>query len=65
MVAAALCDLNRYMHLATRFTDEIFSTLISVIFIINALGSPTSNVCRLTLYIALHLPTLTSTLRSA
>ena len=44
MILAALFDLNRFMHLATRFTDEIFSTLISVIFIVNALGSPTSTV---------------------
>jgi len=41
---AALVDLNRYMHLATRFTDDIFSGLISTIFIVNALGSPTSDV---------------------
>jgi hypothetical protein len=44
MVLAAFFDLNRFVHLATRFTDEIFSTLISVIFIVNALGSPTSSV---------------------
>merc|ERR1740117_1576104 len=44
MVLAAILDLNRLMHYATRFTDEIFSTLISLIFIINALGSPTSPV---------------------
>ena len=44
MVIAAFADLNRFMHYATRFTDEIFSTLISVIFIVNALGSPTSSV---------------------
>ena len=40
LVLAAFFDLNRFMHLATRFTDEIFALLISVIFIINALGSP-------------------------
>lgn len=44
MIISAFADLNRFMHLATRFTDEIFSTLISVIFIVNALGSPTSSV---------------------
>lgn len=40
LVLAAFLDLNRFMHLATRFTDEIFALLISVIFIINAIGSP-------------------------
>ena len=40
-VIVALVDLNRVVHLATRFTDDL-STLISVIFIVNALGSPTS-----------------------
>merc|ERR1719183_2460048 len=44
MVLAAVFDLNRFVHLATRFTDDIFSLLISVIFIVNALGSPTSSV---------------------
>lgn len=44
MVLAAIVDLNRFMHLATRFTDDCFSLLISVIFIVNALGSPTSSV---------------------
>lgn len=39
-VAAAIFDLNKIIHFATRFTDEIFALLISVIFIINALGNP-------------------------
>lgn len=42
MVIAAVADLNRIIAYATRFTDEIFSFLIAVIFIINALGSPFS-----------------------
>ena len=40
MVLAAVFDLNRVIHHATRFTDEIFALLISAIFIIDALGSP-------------------------
>ncbi len=44
LLIAAFVDLNRYMHLATRFTDDIFSGLISAIFILNALGSPSSSV---------------------
>jgi len=44
MLIAAVFGLNRYIMYCTRFTDEIFSTLISVIFIVNALGSPTSDV---------------------
>mmetsp|Transcript_17354 Transcript_17354/g.32388 ORF Transcript_17354/g.32388 Transcript_17354/m.32388 type:complete len:653 (+) Transcript_17354:673-2631(+) len=44
MLLAALTDLNRVLVHATRFTDEIFSFLISTIFIINALGSPFSDV---------------------
>lgn len=44
MMIAAVFGLNKYILLCTRFTDEIFSTLISVIFIVNALGSPTSDV---------------------
>jgi len=43
-VVAAFINLNKYILLATRFTDEIFSMLISVIFIINAVGSPFSPV---------------------
>jgi len=43
-IIAAFTNLNRYILLATRFTDEIFSMLISVIFIINALGNPFSPV---------------------
>ncbi|CAB9515057.1 Electroneutral sodium bicarbonate exchanger 1 [Seminavis robusta] len=39
-VVAAFVNLNHYILLATRFTDEIFAMLISVIFIINALGNP-------------------------
>merc|ERR1711972_1021923 len=44
MVLAAFVDLNRFIHYATRFTDEIFSTLICVIFIVNALYSPSTPV---------------------
>jgi len=43
-IVAAFVDLNRYILLATRFTDEVFALLISVIFIINALGNPFSPV---------------------
>ena len=42
MLLAAFVDLNRIIMLCTRFTDEIFSFLISLIFIINAIGSPFS-----------------------
>ena len=44
MLVAALVDLNRFIHMCTRFTDEVFAGLISAIFIVNALGSPTSSV---------------------
>merc|ERR1712032_738183 len=44
MVVVAVFDLNRYVHLATRFTDEIFSLLIAVIFIVNALYNFNSEV---------------------
>mmetsp|Transcript_41350 Transcript_41350/g.125152 ORF Transcript_41350/g.125152 Transcript_41350/m.125152 type:complete len:734 (-) Transcript_41350:332-2533(-) len=37
---AAFFDLNKIIHYATRFTDEVFALLISMIFIINALGNP-------------------------
>ena len=37
---AAFFDLNIIIHYATRFTDEVFALLISMIFIINALGNP-------------------------
>ena len=40
MVLAAVFDLNRVIHHATRFTDEIFALLISANFIIDALASP-------------------------
>jgi hypothetical protein len=40
MLLAAVFDWNRILVFATRFTDEIFSFLISVIFISNAIGSP-------------------------
>lgn len=43
MVLAAVTDLNRIISLCTRFTDEIFSFLIALIFIINAIGGPFSN----------------------
>lgn len=39
-VLAAFVNLNRFILLASRFTDEIFAMLISVIFIVNALGNP-------------------------
>ena len=42
MLLAAFVDLNRIIMLCTRFTDEIFSFLIALIFIINAIGSPFS-----------------------
>ncbi|KAL7492705.1 hypothetical protein ACHAWT_001775 [Skeletonema menzelii] len=44
MFIGAFIDLNRVIVLCTRFTDEIFSFLISLIFIINAVGSPFSDV---------------------
>jgi len=44
MALAAVFGTNKYIMYCTRFTDEIFSTLISVIFIVNSLGSPTSDV---------------------
>jgi len=37
---AAFVNLNKIIQYATRFTDEIFALLISIIFIINALGNP-------------------------
>jgi hypothetical protein len=40
MCIAAVTDLNRIIVHATRFTDEIFSLLIALIFIVNALGNP-------------------------
>jgi len=40
LVVGAFVDLNKIIQYATRFTDEIFALLISVIFIINALGNP-------------------------
>jgi len=40
MLVAAVVGLNRVILYATKFTDEIFSFLISLIFIINALGNP-------------------------
>jgi hypothetical protein len=42
MLVAAFVNLNRLILLASRFTDEIFAMLISLIFIINALGNPFS-----------------------
>lgn len=38
----AFFDLTRFVKLATRFTDEIFSLLIVSIFIMSAIGSPFS-----------------------
>jgi len=43
MVLSAFLDGNRFINYATRFTDEIFAFMIALIFIIDALGKPTSN----------------------
>ena len=43
-VLAAFVDLNRLIKYATRFTDEIFAFLIVSIFILDAIGNPTSSV---------------------
>jgi len=40
MLITSIFGLNRIIQYATRFTDEIFSFLIALIFIINALGNP-------------------------
>mmetsp|Transcript_823 Transcript_823/g.2356 ORF Transcript_823/g.2356 Transcript_823/m.2356 type:complete len:633 (-) Transcript_823:238-2136(-) len=37
---AAFVDLNRMVKHLTRFTDEIFASLIAAIFIIDAIGNP-------------------------
>jgi hypothetical protein len=42
MLLAAFGSLNRIIRYATRFTDEIFALLIAAIFIVSALGSPSS-----------------------
>jgi hypothetical protein len=44
MVLAGVMDLNRIIKYATRFTDEIFAFLIVSIFILDAIGNPTSKV---------------------
>jgi len=44
MVLAAFVDLNRLIKYATRFTDEIFAFLIVSIYILDAVGNPTSQV---------------------
>ena len=44
MVLSAYFDLNRFIQYATRFTDEIFAFLIISIFILDAIGNPTSEV---------------------
>jgi hypothetical protein len=44
MLLAAFMDLNRIIKFATRFTDEVFALLIVSIFILDAIGNPTSNV---------------------
>ena len=44
MVLAAFVDLNRFIKYATRFTDEIFAFLIVSIYILDAIGNPTSKV---------------------
>ncbi|KAL7523902.1 hypothetical protein ACHAWF_000734, partial [Thalassiosira exigua] len=43
MIFAEVVDLNRIICLCTRFTDKIFSFLIALIFIINAIGSTFSS----------------------
>jgi len=44
MLLAAFFDLNRIIKYATRFTDEVFAFLIVSIFILDAIGNPTSQV---------------------
>ena len=44
LLVAAFVDLNKLMKHATRFTDEIFALLIASIFIVDALGSPFSEI---------------------
>lgn len=44
MLLAGFFDLNRFIKYATRFTDEIFAFLIVAIFILDAIGNPTSKV---------------------
>jgi len=44
MAIAAFVDLNRFIKYATRFTDEIFAFLIVSIYILDAVGNPTSKV---------------------
>jgi hypothetical protein len=43
-LVAAFFDLTRYVRLATRFTDEVFATLIVSIFVLDAVGDPFSKV---------------------
>jgi hypothetical protein len=42
LLLSAFLDLDRFVHLTTRFSDEIFALLISVIFIFDAIGNPAS-----------------------
>ena len=44
MLLAGFFDMNRLIKYATRFTDEIFAFLIVSIFILDAVGNPTSQV---------------------
>mmetsp|Transcript_109181 Transcript_109181/g.163311 ORF Transcript_109181/g.163311 Transcript_109181/m.163311 type:complete len:675 (+) Transcript_109181:181-2205(+) len=44
MLLAGFFDMNRLIKYATRFTDEIFAFLIVSIFILDAIGNPTSKV---------------------
>ena len=44
MCLAAFFDLNRMVKHLTRFTDEIFASLIAAIFIIDAIGNPLNGV---------------------
>jgi len=41
---AAFVDMNRMIKHLTRFTGEIFASLIAAIFIIDALGNPLNGV---------------------
>ena len=40
LILAAFADLNRLMKHLSRFTDEIFASLIASIFILDAIGNP-------------------------
>ena len=44
LALAAFVDLNRIMHHLSRFTDEIFASLIASIFILDAIGNPFNKI---------------------